>query len=1135
MTKKEESKNIANGKILPPDNEQRELILTELDKNLLVEASAGTGKTTSLLGRMISLLAEGKCQHISKMAAVTFTKKAAAELRSRFQVELEQASRDAEGVRKRNLTNALENIEQCFIGTIHSFCGRMLRERPVEADIDPSFVEIEDDEDTRLRKEVWRNFCARIYADDPNNILEKLNYYRLRLEQLEHSFLKFADYPDVERWPLPDDEFKPQEITVTKRKLIEYVKHINSLLLRLPKESGNDGLIPHYKQIPRIISHYNNLEDPSELMEVLELINKNCKVVQKEWIKTDYLTREDAKDEQKRWRDFREFVIEPSIGKWRRIRYRFIIGILQEALKEYDELRKLRGVVNFQDLLMKTASLLRDKPNIRRYFRNRFTHLLVDEFQDTDPIQAEIMFLLTSENPEETDWLKCKPSPGSLFVVGDPKQSIYRFRRADIITYNQAKDIIENDENGMIVKLSANFRSTGSVIDWINGVFQPKSSEVDIEQISFMTFGNEDSPESPAYVPLEKGGIEKEEGDLFGVYKLTIAALSKNKREIVEREADRIARIIRYVLDEKTTIPNMKARGERKDTEGFVSPSDFIIITKTKKHLNIYAEKLQEYGIPHRVTGGSALNEIGELRLLYLCLNATINPEDPVALVALLRSEFFGISDRSLYRFKKYGGKFNFFSKVPKELPKDDRIFFETAYQHLRKYSRWLEDIPPISAIEKIAVDSGLLSSTANRPGGEMEAGGLSKAIEILRTAQFGMWTKGQIIDYLKSLIDREEKYDGTSARSMEVPSVSIMNLHKAKGLEAPIVFLADPYGANNFEPDFHIDRTGNKSKGYIAVSRKIGEYNRKLLACPANWEEILSKREQRFLDAELLRLRYVAATRACSVLIVSLTAGGKKRFNFWESFAEKLSQAPEIFDPSIEPLSEEKGFSLDMKLAKEFLRELPQRIQKICEPTYGVLAVKDYALQQYQRENSERDRSSEKLDFQAVRTVEDDAYGLRWGSVIHSILQTILQSDIEDLVATAKSALREKDVDIGLAETAVETIKSIIKSDFWQRAINSQYRLTEVPFQLLLDKKDKMEKPVVLRGVIDLVFKENDGWVLIDYKTDLVGKDNLEDLVRRYTPQVRIYADAWKRCTGESIKSIGLYFTRINRLVEIK
>ncbi|MCU0722838.1 MAG: UvrD-helicase domain-containing protein, partial [Planctomycetes bacterium] len=191
----------------PPDQAQRDRILSELDRNLLVEAAAGTGKTTCMVGRMVALLASGRVA-TRGLAAVTFTRKAAAEMRARFQVELERRARSAAGPERENLARALGTVEQCFLGTIHSFCARLLRERPVEAGVDPAFEELDEEADGRLREEAWREFAAALHAArDP--ALEALDALGLAPGELETSFARYVEFPDVAEWPseavpLPD-------------------------------------------------------------------------------------------------------------------------------------------------------------------------------------------------------------------------------------------------------------------------------------------------------------------------------------------------------------------------------------------------------------------------------------------------------------------------------------------------------------------------------------------------------------------------------------------------------------------------------------------------------------------------------------------------------------------------------------------------------------------------------------------------------------------------------------------------------------------------------------------------------------------------------------------------------------------
>jgi len=290
---------------VPPDQDRRDLIETVLDRNMLVEAAAGTGKTTCLLNRMLALLRTGACPGAQHLAAVTFTRKAAAELRSRFQVGLEKAVHTCAGEEKENLERALANIEQCTIGTIHSFCARLLRERPVEAQVDLAFEEMDEETDRRLRKEAWDALAARLIAHDPEGVLAHLDRFGLRLADLEETWGRFADYPDVDEWPIPAEEAGFEGLEAAIQELNRYLAHMEGLFPRLPADWGRDNLIPEYRRLPRIASHYEDLRHPPHLMEILSFFNKTGSVVQKEWMRNYNFTRYQAKQEQERWNRFR--------------------------------------------------------------------------------------------------------------------------------------------------------------------------------------------------------------------------------------------------------------------------------------------------------------------------------------------------------------------------------------------------------------------------------------------------------------------------------------------------------------------------------------------------------------------------------------------------------------------------------------------------------------------------------------------------------------------------------------------------------------------------------------------------------------------------------------------------------------
>ncbi len=1120
---------------VPPDQASRDLIITELDTNMLVEAAAGTGKTASMVGRMVELLRKGNCGDIRTMAAVTFTRKAAAELRARFQVALEKAVREAEGEERERLARSLANIEQCFTGTIHSFCGRLLRERPVEANVDIAFEEIDEDIDSALRSEAWSEYCARLLTGGSEGRLAELDSLGIRLADLEQAFYSYSLYPDVDRWPAPGGDRGPVGLEQAVTELDSYIEHMRRAAPDLPRDSGSDTLMPALRDMPRIVSHYDDLGDARQLMEVLERFDRGVKVTLKQWAKAGY-DRDAAKAEWARWEEFRQAVASPLVRSWRESRYEPVMQVMSGARRLCDELRAERGQLNFQDLLMKAAGLLRGSPHVRGYFRGRFTHLLVDEFQDTDPIQAEVMLLLTATDPTQTDWRKCRPRPGSLFVVGDPKQSIYRFRRADIVTYEEVKEIIlapDGGAPGALVRLSANFRTVEPLIDWVNEVFEPGGEAAGEGGPGVMLrFPADESEQSPAYVAIEHGRREGNPGGLSGVFTMAIDEGEGNKGEATEYEADFIARFIRKAIDTGMTVPrtlDQLASGAVPE----VDPSDFLIITRYRAGLSVYAARLQEYGVPHQVTGGTALNEVAELGLLRACLTAVARPDDPVALVAALRGEAFGISDAALYRFKKAAGRFNYNSPVPGALATEDREAFGDTFDRLRKYHRWLSTLPAVSAIENIVADLGLMVLASAHRGGDVQAGSLGKALELLRAVQHDDWAAVQLVRYLGQVVDMRQKYDGMSARSRETPVVRVMNLHKVKGLEAPVVFLANAFGEATHAVDLFIDRSGSEVLGYMAVRGKsAGRRAGRLLAHPEGWEA-LAEREGAFGVAEDLRLRYVAATRAgCAMVVTERPLPSLNRWNAWRHFQALLPAQNVLEDPGERKAPPRESVAISAEEAADAVAGIAARLDRAEAPTYDVRAAKEFALSTAEQASTggpsagsvEPPPGGQAQEVAPPLSAEGE-FGVEWGQAVHELLELAMLRPGADVLAWAATVLAENGIDISFAQAAADTVASVTGSDIWRRALASERRLTEVPFEIMLEDT---EPPTLIRGAIDLVFAEEDGWVLVDFKTDTVrSPSDVEALISKYAPQLRLYGEAWERCTGQGVIETGLYLVR--------
>ncbi len=1082
------------------DKSQREAIVTDLDQNIMVEAAAGTGKTTSLLNRMVALIETERCT-VQTLAAVTFTRKAAAELRSRFGLAMEERAKKAAGQALARLEDAISSMERCFIGTIHSFCARLLRERPVEAGVDPGFAELSEGESASLKRMAWEEFCSLLYAEgDP--VLEELDSLGLSIGQIENAYNELADNMDIETWPTEDAGLP--DLATARKKLLEYTDHMRSLKLPPPPRNSRDNLIPAYRSIPgRVDALSTCLEDPVRLMELLSRFRRyeRSGIVQKHWPgETRAQYRELALGELERWNRFTGEVAQTTLTSWMEYRYRTVISIATRGVLHFRTLKETDGSLDFQDLLLKSARLLREHPEVRVFFRNRFTHMLIDEFQDTDPVQAEVMLLLTASDPKERNWMRCKPQPGSLFVVGDPKQSIYRFRRADITTYNDVKNIMERS-GGTCLQLSTNFRSIRKNIDWVNSFFEG-------------SFPASASDTSPSYVPLHPGSDWDRENGISGISVIRLPESCTANRDCVQYEAEFIARYIRRAIDDGLSVT-------RADGKSFpAAAGDFLIITRNTIHLSSYASALQELHIPHEVTGGSVLNEVFELHLLFACLCAGARPYSPSAVAGVLRSGLFGISDDTLYTFKRAGGQFTAPFAVPDGLSKEESHLLEDAFSRLSKYSRWLDTLPPVSAAQRMIEDLGLLASAALQPGGNTVAGSIGKALELCRSGRAELITRDDLIDYLGYIVNKEENHDGVTALPPDPDVVRLMNLHKVKGLEAPVVFLADATGRREFPVIRHIDRKGGRTSGYLAVyePRKVWGAG-KIIAKAPGWDSKWEPMERAFLGDEEIRLLYVAATRAGSQLVITQRSDGKDK-SYWLPFDRHLVDVPALEDPgpAVPPAGE--VISITASEVNKASESIDRHWKASSGPSSIKITATDIATGQ--------DTGS---------TPPSGEYGTGWGTVIHLLLELAMADPDADLNTLAVSALRDNGLEPELSKRATEFVKAVMASPVWSRAAASGTRLTEVPFYLSRDTDGDNGKqiPTLISGVIDLAFKEPDGWVIVDYKTGGRQAEDAENLAEHYRPQIELYSECWESITGSSVKEKGFYFVDLGLYVTIE
>ena len=1116
-----------------PDAAARERIRTDLTTNLLVEAGAGAGKTTEMVRRMVALVRTGTAE-VHQLAAVTFTRKAAAELRERFQTALERELRGAldggDEATVARIDTALREIDRAFLGTIHAFCARLLRERPLDAGLDPAFRETLGAEEVRLRREFWNLHLERLAAEgDP--MLAELRDVGLAPYQLERLFEELVGQPDVE---YPAQVAERPDATFIRRRVEELM---DRAVTYMPADEPRDGWDRLQTALRMLRFHRFVLgwKRDARFFDILaELRPSSFSATKKRWSNGDA-----AKELEREFAALFEDggAVNALLRQWWAYRYPVALSFARSVAEAYERERVRAGTLNFQDLLMFAARLLRDSPPARRELSDRYRFLLVDEFQDTDPIQAEVLFLLASDEeldifehtpdvhvpsewrPPFASWRHLTPRSGALFVVGDPKQSIYRFRRADMMLYQQVKRRFEQwgerDGRGGVVELTANFRSRKPIEVFVNSMFEERfpaeSTDVQARFAPMRVV-----PTAPDAV---SAGVRWYELD---------DPVNSRVPQLARQDSDRVA----------TYIAERVAAGKRR-------AGDFLLLTPNTKWLAKYASALEQRNIPVQVTGagvgGPDSIELQELRLL---LRALADPGDATLVVAVLVGLFFGLDYEQLVQHAlKWAPEGSARVRVPFSFtnPWDDAATdVERALARLNRY--WLEtrQQPADIAINGIVQDLGILPFAAAGDLGESRAGALLFALDAVRAAaNAGDSSLSGALATLDAALDEDESEAPLEPGRSDV--VRVMNLHKAKGLEAPVVILAMPFGDWSPPPTSRVvrDETG-RATGYATVTERKGQNQVITLAQPTDWDEHAAE-EMRFARAEDERLLYVAATRAAQELIIS-SAANPNSPSPWRSFHEWLRRnAEQIVLPQPGRITRER-LDTSAEAMQDAMRAADERRALHARATYRVAAVTErkgeVAL------DAEAESGEAAPDALAQRAAGFfRARGTEWGSAVHDALQAAARGLEGDRLRSAVRNILigyDRPVDAhgepAEVDELIGMIEAVRASDLWQRANLARHMLVEVPFAVRFDATEYARltgagdpdaaRFEIVDGRIDLIFQEEDGWVLVDYKSDAAGERIPADLMRRYRGQLAIYATAWERLTGEPVKERTLLFT---------
>jgi ATP-dependent helicase/nuclease subunit A len=848
--------------VVRTDDESRRMIREAVEETLVVEAAAGTGKTTELVNRILRVIATGRAD-VRGIVAVTFTEKAAGELKLRLRQGLEiERQRVSDPESASRLEAAVQTLEEAYVSTIHGFCADLLRERPVEAGIDPLFRVLTEGQAEQLFHQAFSTWLQARIENPPEGV-------RRSLRRASRGFREPDDDGPIERlrraaWDLAEwRDFRgawsrePFDRVSAIARVIDLV-HACADVSGNPSYAG-DNLFIDTEPVRRLSRELRNRTDmspysvedfdglESQLVELRR--NRDVKRARKGSGPTyaKGVTRAQVLHARDALLDaLADFQIRAEADLAAALH-----AELFECVHEYERLKAREGAMDFLDLLLRTRDLVAGNADVRRHFQDRFKRIFVDEFQDTDPLQAELLLLLSADDPRETQWQAVRTVPGKLFIVGDPKQSIYRFRRADVGTYARVCDQLIAS-GAVPITLSRSYRSVPNIQRAVNAAFGPVMD------------GNPDTLQA-GYVPLLP--FRNNQAGQPSVVALPVPSPYSHRyvtaRRIEECLPDTVGAYVEWLVQRSGWVVT-----ERREPKRPVPLDARHICILFRRFVSFgedvtrpYVEALEARGIRHLLVGGRAFHDREEIETLRAALMAIEWPDDQLSVFATLRGALFGIGDEELLQYAHEGGKFHPFRRakdVPAHLEPIRDALALLASLHRERNRRLVADtIAALLAHTRAHVGFVL------RPAGDQALANVLHVAELARQYEMngGMSFRG----FVETLQAEASVRQAPEAPILEEGSdgVRLMTVHKAKGLEFPVVILADITARlTPFEAGRYIDA----ERGVCAL--RIGGWSPKDLN---DHKDLEVERER----AEGERVAYVAATRARDLLVVPAIGDG--------------------------------------------------------------------------------------------------------------------------------------------------------------------------------------------------------------------------------------------------------------------
>ena len=1144
-----------------PDAAARRTIREALGDTVFVEAAAGTGKTTELVRRIVSLLRSG-AGSLDRVVAVTFTEKAAGEMKLRLRAEIERGLGEAPpgSADRGRLEEALERLELARIGTIHGFCSDLLHERPVEAGVDPLFAVAAEEESDRLLDRAFDDWFERVLADPPEGVRRILrrrpqgNPPRGPREALRGAVQTLAEHRDF------DGAWRRQPLDREAR--IDAVLTMLEAFAALADtaQDRTDWLAENVIRVARWVADNALRErvrgrDHDALEAELRELARNRRigwhyVGRRRKMFSDTLTRDDLIARRGEVQEaLAALVADCDADLAARLREE-----LRPVIDAYQAHKRAAGVLDFVDLLISARDLLLRDAGTRAALQERFSHYFVDEFQDTDPLQAEILLLLAADDPDETDWLRARPVPGKLFLVGDPKQAIYRFRRADVVIYERTKQRLQ-ESGAQVVHLTTSFRSPPSLQAAVNAAFAPRMR------------GAPDGAQAQ-YVALE--GARAEVVDRPTLVALPAPAPYGDFGRVVnfridDSLPDAVGAFVHWLVEKSGWT--VKGRDERDaEIDEPIRPRHVCLLFRRFKSFRDdvtrpYVRALEARRVPHVLVGGRSFHDREEVLAIRNALAAIEWPDDDLRVFATLRGPLFALGDDALLAFRHRQRTLHPLQPLADlEAEEGDLRDVADSLAILARLHRGRNRRPIADTLSQLLEAVRAHAGIAIWPTGEQALANCLRVVDLARRfEQHGAPSFRAFVEKLEADAVRGEAQDAPVVEE-GTEGVRIMTVHRAKGLEFPVVVLCDPTcRATRDAPTRLVD----------PVHRLWAE---PLAGCTPR--ELLEQR-----DAELerdrheaVRLAYVAATRARDLLVVPVVADHEIEDTWIDPLREVVypdagtrgegqpaagcpafgsdaivtrprdarhpSRAPVRpgllfpragtwpvvwWDPNVLDLSAEVDVGLRQQrvlqadesgaAAEQGVRDherwrdaRAERLERGAQPSIVAAPVTAIAAKS----------AGDARDVEIVEVAVERAArpgGRRFGTLVHALLAVApLDADADALARAA--ALQGRIVGATDEEIAAAVVAAgdALRHPLLRRAAASGALRRETPVLL------QMEDGVLAEGVVDLAFREPGvGWLVVDFKTDR----ELEARRDVYAAQVRLYADAVAKATGEPARGV--------------